>query len=125
MIRGMEGMEAYLASLAEIHRILKAGGILGLAEPMHFDVPVPDDLVPHVRNNLWEACFATLAETEAAIQRAGFSVLASGYCEDADAWWNEFVTHAPAYDAVPDDTFVIRNNNKRWLSFGYVIAVKP
>lgn len=124
MVRGYEGMETYLASLKEIHRILKKGGVFGLGEPMHFDVPVPDDLAVHVKNNKWEQCFATIEETKRAVSQSGFKILESGYCDQADVWWNEFVTYAPAYDAVEEDVFVIKNNDNRWLSFGYVIAVK-
>lgn len=124
MVRGYEGIETYQASLKEIHRLLKEGGVFGLGEPMHFDIPVPDDLAPHVRNNKWESCFATIEETEKAVRQAGFKIVEAGYCEDADAWWDEFSTYAPAYDAVEDDVIVIKNNRNRWLSFGYVIAQK-
>ena len=124
MVRGYQGMEAYIASLKDIHRILKKGGVFGLGEPMHFDVPVPDDLAPHVKNNMWEECFATIEETEKAVRQAGFRILQSGYCAEADDWWREFSAYRPAYDDSPDDRIVIDNNNNRWLSFGYVIAVK-
>lgn len=124
MVRGYQGEDVYLESLKEIRRILRNGGVFGLGEPMHFDVPVPDDLAPHVKDNQWEKCFATLEETEEAVKQAGFSILQSGYCEDADDWWKEFIEHSPAHDVVEDDVMVIRNNQKRWLSFGYVIAAK-
>lgn len=122
MVRGYQGMDMYLASLKEIRRILKKGGVFGLGEPMHFDMPVPDDLAQHVRNNKWEECFATIEETKKAVLDAGFSILQAGYCEEADEWWGEFAAYEPGCD--PDDVAVIQNNNKRWLSFGYVIAVK-
>ena len=122
MVRGYAGMDMYMASLQEIHRILKKGGIFGLGEPMHFDVPVPQDLAAHVRHNKWEECFATIEETKQAVLEAGFTVLEADYCEDADEWWSEFAAYEPFCD--PDDIAVIRNNDKRWLSFGYVIAAK-
>lgn len=122
MVRGYEGMEKYIASLKEIHRIIKTGGIFGLGEPMHLDVPVPADLAKHVKNNKWEECFATIEETKQAVIDAGFTILEAGYCEDADRWWREFAAHEPGCD--PDDVVVIENNNYRWLSFGYVIAEK-
>lgn len=67
-------------------------------------------------------CFATIDETRLAILDAGFTVLKAGYCEEADEWWREFA--ACEQGCVPDDVAVIQNNNKRWLSFGYVIATK-
>lgn len=124
MVRGYAGGEAYIDSLKEIHRVLKKGGVFGLGEPMHFDLPVPVDLAPHVQNNMWEKCFATIKQTEKAVRQAGFEILQAGYCKEADAWWKEFSTYSPEYDAVEDDTIVIQHNNNRWLSFGYVIAVK-
>lgn len=122
MVRGYEGIEMYHASLEEIHRILKKGGIFGLGEPMHLGAPVPADLAKHVKNNKWEECFATIEETKQAVIDAGFTVLEAGYCEDADRWWREFAAHEPGCD--PEDVVVIQNNENRWLSFGYVIAVK-
>lgn len=122
MVRGYAGMGMYIASLKEIHRILKQGGIFGLGEPMHFDAPVPHDLAKHVKSNKWEECFATIEETKQAVLEAGFTVLEAGYCQDADEWWREFATYEPGCDT--DDVAVIQNNNKRWLSFGYVIASK-
>lgn len=122
MVRGFSGMDMYIASLREIHRILKKGGVFGLGEPMHFDVPVPVDLAVHVTNNKWEECFATIEDTKQAVTDAGFSVLEAGYCRDADEWWEEFASNEPFCD--PDDVAVIQKNAGRWLSFGYVIAKK-
>lgn len=124
MVRGYVGIQAYRDSLKEIHRVLKKGGVFGLGEPMHFNVPVPEDLAPHVQNNMWEKCFATIEDTEKAVLEAGFRILEAGYCEEADTWWKEFSTYSPAYDAVEDDTIVINANANRWLSFGYIIATK-
>lgn len=122
MVRGYSGRDMYNASLKEIHRILKKGGVFGLGEPMHFDVPVPQDLAEYARRNEWEACFATIGETTQAVLESGFTVLEAGYCEDADRWWREFASYE--LDCDPDDIVIIEHNKERWLSFGYVIAVK-
>ena len=44
----MKGEQAYQDGLVDIYRVLKPGGMLGLGEPMHFDVDIPVDLVPLV-----------------------------------------------------------------------------
>ena len=124
MIRGRSGVEAYISSLKEIKRILKKGGILGLGEPMHFDVAIPDDLAPYLKENMWDKCFATINETKQAVVEAGFSVIEADYCEDANKWWNEYSVYDPFSGNNPNDsdTIVIKNDKNRWLSFGYVIA---
>ena len=113
MVRGYEGVEMYQASLKEIHRILKKGGIFGLGEPMHLDTAVPADLAPYVKRNQWEACFATIEETKKAVINAGFTVKEAGYCEEAEEWWKEFAAYEPGCD--PDDVAVIEKNDVRWL----------
>lgn len=122
MLRGYAGREMYVAALQEIHRILKTGGVFGLGEPMHFDIPLPEDLAEQAGRNGWDSCFATVEETKQAVAEAGFTVMDSGYCPDANRWWKEFAAYEPGCD--PDDVAIIQNNENRWLSFGYVIAAK-
>jgi cyclopropane fatty-acyl-phospholipid synthase-like methyltransferase len=132
MVRGLFGIDYYRACLAEIYRILRPGGIFGLGEPMHRDLPIPSDLYPiytrggGVGPEGWADCFATVEETASLCREAGFDVLEADYAPDAWAWWKEFTEYDPHCQADPQgEAQVIRQDGGRWLSYGYVIAQKP
>lgn len=132
MVRGFLGVEYYKKCLAEIYRILRPGGVFGLGEPMHLDVPIPVDLAPiYTRGGGagpegWAECFATITETAALCREAGFHVHEADYAPDAWTWWMEFASHDPHCKADPDgEAKIIRQDGGRWLSYGYVIAQKP
>jgi len=122
MIRGHKGSDGYLAALHEIHRILKNGGILGLAEPMCLNIPIPDEIKEICKEYGFDKCFATDEDTKNAVSEAGFKLLEYGYCKEASEWWSDNVSKLDS-----DDNYrrAIENmNDSQWLSFGYVIAVK-
>ena len=123
MIRGMDGKEKYLECLREVYRILKPGGIFGLGEPMHFDMEIPSDILPFVSDE-WRECFGTIEETLQAVKAVGFTVLESGYAEDAQDWWNEYAQYTKFSSNEFEEKKTIEMNNNRWLSFGFVIAQK-
>lgn len=132
MVRGLYGVGYYRQCLTEIYRILRPGGIFGLGEPMHRDVPIPPDLAPiytagrGVGPEGWAACFATVAETASLCREAGFEVLEADYAPDAWHWWDEFTDHDPHCKADPHgEARIIQQDAGRWLSYGYVIARKP
>ena len=122
MIRGNSGEDAYFTALKEIYRILKKGGVFGLGEPMHFDNPIPDDIADYIKNIGFDKYFTTLEKTKKVVKEAGFSIIDSNYCEEANAWWKEY----NEFDPFPDEneSKLIKNDNNRWLSFGYIIANK-
>lgn len=127
MVRGMEGEAGYLNCLKEIHRVLRPGGVFGLGEPMHLDVPLPADLEPYVSQDefAWKDCFRDIHSTVADVAAAGFQVLESGYAPDAWDWWQEYARHDPFCKQNPDeDPKTLAVDNGRWTSFGYVIAAK-
>jgi len=105
---------------------LKNGGILGLGEPMHYDTQIPDDLSNYIKNIGFDKYFATLEETKKAVSDTGFSIIESDYCKDASLWWNEYAENDPFCVKEPesDEVKLIKADNNRWLSFGYVIARK-
>jgi cyclopropane fatty-acyl-phospholipid synthase-like methyltransferase len=125
MLRVLEGEAGYLAALREIHRVLKPNGILGLGEPMHRDVPIPEELLPLVSREpfAWKDCFAGLGDTRTAVEAAGFEVLEADHAPDAADWWMEFVRHDP-FAPGSGDLETLQVDNGRWVSFGYVIARK-
>lgn len=132
MVRGYFGAEFYRQCLEEIYRLLRPGGIFGLGEPMHLDVPIPDDLSPIYTKGEgagpegWAKCFATVAETTNACREVGFRILEADYAPPAWDWWNEFVRHDSHCKADPDgEAKIILQDGGRWLSYGYVIAQKP
>jgi SAM-dependent methyltransferase len=132
MVRGFFGPERYRQCLAEIYRIMRPGGIFGLGEPMHLDVPIPPDLAPvYTRGSGagpdgWAACFATVAGTAAVCQSVGFDLLEAGNAPDAWRWWDEFSRNDPHCKADPEgEPKIIQQDGGRWLTYGYVIARKP
>ncbi len=132
MVRGLFGVDYYRQCLAEIYRVLRPGGIFGLGEPMHLDVPIPADLSPiytkggGVGPEGWSKCFATVTETANLCQDEGFNILEADYAPDAWNWWNQFTLHDPHCQADPEgEARIIWQDGGRWLSYGYVIAHKP
>lgn len=127
MVRGLNGEQGYQDCLLEVHRVLKPGGVFGLGEPMHLDVPLPKDLEPYVSHGdfPWKECFRDIKSTTADIERAGFDILESGYAPDAWSWWMQFAKHDPFCKEDPEgDPKTLEVDNGRWTSFGYVIAQK-
>jgi SAM-dependent methyltransferase len=132
MVRGLFGEVLYRQCLAEIHRILRPGGIFGLGEPMHLVVPVPPDLAPiytlgnGVGPEGWAKCFATVGETTDACRLAGFEIVEAGNAPDGWRWWEEFSRNDPHCIADPEgEARIIQQDGGRWLTYGYVIARKP
>ncbi|MDT0265110.1 methyltransferase domain-containing protein [Streptomyces sp. DSM 44915] len=128
MIRALEGRDGYQAALGEILRILRPGGVFGLGEPMHLEVPIPEDLRPYVTRGefSWAACFSDLTTTVSQVTEAGFEIVHAEYAADATAWWDEFARHDPFAKTDPEgDPTTLRVDAGRWTSFGVVIARKP
>jgi len=127
MVRVSQGVDGYMKSLAEIFRILKPGGVFGLGEPMHLDVPIPIDLEPYVSKGdyPWKECFRSLKETRDLIESAGFKINEAEYATDARQWWLSFAEHDPFCKKNPEeDPKTLEVDAGRWTSFGYIISTK-
>ena len=132
MVRGFFGEAMYRQCLSEIYRILRPGGVFGLGEPMHLDVPIPTDLAPIYTKGDgagpegWAKCFATVDETVKACRSVGFEVIEADNAPDGWHWWNEFSRNDPHCKANPEgEAKIIQQDGGRWLTYGYVIARKP
>ena len=127
MVRVSQGIEGYLKALNEIERVLKTGGILGIGEPMHLDVPVPADLEPYISQDeySWKECFRSLKETVNEIESVGLKIIEADYAPDAHEWWTTYAMHDPFCKMNPDeDPKTLDIDNGRWTSFGYIICQK-
>ena len=132
MVRGFFGEALYRQCLSEIFRILRPGGVFGLGEPMHLDVPIPPELAPvytqgeGIGPEGWAKCFATVEETAEACRQTGFDVQEAGNAPDGWQWWDQFRRNDPYCTSNPEgEARIIQLDGGRWLTYGYVIARKP
>ena len=127
MIRGNSGTDGYLAALSEIYRILKNGGLFGLAEPMCkdlkiLDMPISEYIMEPYKEYGFDKCFVTIEETVKAVGEAGFKILDYGYNEESYRWWQDHVSSLDADDICRKNIELM--NDSGWLSFGYIISIK-
>ncbi len=123
-----QGEDPYLASLEEVLRVLRPGGLFGLAEPMHRKGPCPKDLEPLVSEGPlpFQKFLANPEHTAEQFEKAGFEVVEFDHAPDARAWWEEFARYDPECRRNPaGNPRMLAVDDGRWVSFGYVIGRRP
>ena len=128
MIRGFMGEAHVQTCMEEVWRVLRPGGVFGLAEPMRRKGPPPEDLAPLVSRGQppFKDFLSTPSATADTFRAAGFDVLEADYVPDAQDFWQEFIRHDWDCKENPDDNPpMIKLDGGRWIDFGFVIAQKP
>jgi len=108
----------------EMHRVLSADGMIGIAGPMSLRNETPE----YVQDGLAEypgARLRTPAYTALTFSREGFHIVKAEYIPDAWDRWEKWLEDMPV-DMVPDAfRRAVIEDGGRWLSIGLILLRKP
>jgi SAM-dependent methyltransferase len=111
-------------ALAQMVRVTKSGGHIGIAEPMCLSVPMPADmqeLDDHYQLG-FQSAFRTVDWNCALFEQHGLTITHQYYFPEAQQCW---LTYAAEGNISTAEQELIRRNDGRWLSLGLVVGQKP
>ena len=116
------------AALAQMARVTRPGGRVGIAEPMCLPAPMPREVAEldarcHGSKPGFRDSFRTVDWNRALFERHGLTVADADayYFPDAYAWW---LAYADGGKISPEERELIRADGGRWLSLGLVVGQK-
>ncbi|MFD1676246.1 class I SAM-dependent methyltransferase [Alicyclobacillus fodiniaquatilis] len=114
-------------TLAEMVRVVKPGGRVGIAEPMCLPAPIPDEIaeLDNQTGGSFQRCFRTVAWNCNLFRQYQLKVIDSEYFSQARQWWLEYrEKHLMSQtDHAPEQELILRDEG-RWISLGMVVGEK-
>jgi cyclopropane fatty-acyl-phospholipid synthase-like methyltransferase len=108
----------------ELHRVLNADGMIGIAGPMSLRNETPD----YMQDGLAEypgVVLRTPAYTALTFSREGFHIVKAEYIPDAWDRWKDWLDAMPAGDVPDEFRRAVTEDGGRWLSLGLILLRKP
>jgi ubiquinone/menaquinone biosynthesis C-methylase UbiE len=110
-------------ALAQMIRVTKPGGYIGIAEPMCHPVPISSDIAELDRqHNLdFQYYFRTIDWNCDLFKRSGLVVTYQSYFPEALQWWRDYADEGKISLGEQN---LIRRDSGHWLSLGMVVGRK-
>lgn len=105
-------------ALAEMVRVLRPGGRVGIAEPMCLPVTIPNDIaeLDNIDGGSFQKCFRSVAWNCDLFRQSGLKVTHNEYFTEAQTWWLEY--------SQGTERDLILCDKGRWISLGMVVGEK-
>jgi SAM-dependent methyltransferase len=117
------------AALAQLVRVTRPGGGIGIAEPMGLPAPIPPEVADldvrcHGHKPGFRNSFRTVEWNRSLFGEHGLVVTDADayYFPEAHRWWLDYAAEG---NISPQEQELIRTDGGRWLSLGLVVGRKP
>lgn len=117
------------AALAQLVRVTRPGGGIGIVEPMGLPTPIPPEVADldvqcHGDKAGFQNSFRTVAWNRSLFGEHGLVVADADayYFSEAHRWWLDYAAEG---NISPQEQELIRTDGGRWLSLGLVVGRKP